>query len=143
MRKSFLSFLFCATCSLTMFARAEIREEGSKLEYAAAQHEVISILLRSQKYDRVLGEFRKILALGFEGEEEELLVREAWMIVEELRSAGQYSIAEQVVKECLLQIKDPENQFKLLMLQGKISQDQGYFEEAIQIYRKAQQLRWE
>ena len=69
------------------------------------------------------------------------MVEAAWSIVEELRDSGQYSIAEQIVEANLAQVEDRENKFNLLMLQGKIFQDQGRLEEAIEAYHKAQQLR--
>ena len=40
----------------------------SKLEYAATQYEIVSILIEQGKYEAVIPEFRRILKLGLEDE---------------------------------------------------------------------------
>ena len=94
MRKTWAIVIFLTYCSLMSFSLASALDDESKLKVAAAQHEVISILLQGEQYHNVLGQFRKILDLGFEGEYERLVVEEAWLIVEQLLEVGQYSIAE-------------------------------------------------
>jgi hypothetical protein len=50
--------------------------DDAKLRYAAAQHEIITILINEGQYSRVPVEFQKILDLGFGGAQEELVVKE-------------------------------------------------------------------
>jgi tetratricopeptide (TPR) repeat protein len=115
--------------------------DAAKLRIAGSQYEIIRVLLRKQEFSQVLPEFRKILGLQLSRENEVLVVRGAWTVVEELRKAGQYSIAHQVVDETLLSSHEVGNRFSLLMLKGKIFQEEGRLEDAIGVYRKAQQLR--
>jgi len=97
-------------------------------------------LLKQQEYSQVLPEFRKILELNLTGSNEQNVVKSAWIIVENLRTARQFALAEQIVEGTLAQTKQNKNKFDLLMLKGKICQDQGRLQEAKQAYRRAQQL---
>ena len=141
MRKTFAIPALLICCSMASFTRASALDDQSKLRIATAQYEVIQLLLEEKQYQKVLGEFREILDLEFEGENERLVVEAAWKFTEQLLEAGRYSIAEQIVEETLGQTEDPENRFILLMLLGKIVKSDGRTEEAIEIYRKAQQLQ--
>ena len=141
MRKTFAIPALLICCSMASFTRASALDDQSKLRIATAQYEVIQLLLEEKQYQKVLGEFREILDLEFEGENERLVVEAAWKFAEQLLEAGRYSIAEQIVEETLGQTEDPENRFILLMLLGKIVKSDGRTEEAIEIYRKAQQLQ--
>ena len=141
MRKTFVIPILLICCSMASFTRVSALDDQSKLKVATAQYEVIQLLLEEEQYQKVLGAFREILDLGFEGANERLVVEAAWKLAEELLEAGRYSIAEQIVEETLAQTGDPENRFILLMLLGKIVKSDGRTEETIEIYRKAQQLQ--
>lgn len=117
------------------------RDEVSKLRFAASQHPIVEILIEEGKYDQVLPEFRKILKLGLKGENEKLVVQSTWWLVERLRQKGQYSIAHQMLNETLNRSQERENKFSLLMLKGKLFKDEGRLQEAVQVYRKAQELK--
>ncbi len=140
MRKTLAIPVLLICFSAASFARASALDDRSKLKVAAAQYEVIEILLKEKQYQKVLGGFREILDLRLKGDYERLVVEAAWKFAEELLEVGHYSIAEQIVEETLGQTEDPENRFILFMLLGKTLQSQGRAEEAIEIYRKAQQL---
>lgn len=114
--------------------------DEAKLQTAAAQHAIIEVLLKEQEYSQVLPEFKKILDLNLTGSNEQNVVKSAWIIVENLRAVHQFALAEQIVDGTLSQAKHNKNRFDLLMLKGKIYQDQGRLQEAKQVYRKAQQL---
>lgn len=150
MRKTFLSALILAMLGASLQAQYAAREglseegldnERAKLRVAATQHEIIAILLKDGQYSQVLPEFRKILELNLSGENEKAVVEEAWIIVEQLRRADQYNLAHQIVEATFTQAGQLDNKFALYMLKGKIYRDQGLLEEAIQTYRKAQQIQ--
>ncbi|MFQ5930753.1 MAG: hypothetical protein ACE5MK_13755, partial [Acidobacteriota bacterium] len=58
-----------------------------------------------------------------------------------LRESAQYSLAHEIVDETLDQAENRESKFYLLMLKGKIFYDEGLTEEAIAIFRRAQELK--
>lgn len=145
MRKALVLLVFLGAFSLAT-AQPVPREtagaeEMSRLEFAAAQHEVIGILLKNGKYSEVLPEFKKILDLDLQEENEKLVVQEAWIIADQLRQAGHFPLAHQILDETLARAQRRTNKFTLLMLKGKMFQEEGRPEEAIQTYRKAQELQ--
>ncbi|MBI4446511.1 MAG: hypothetical protein HY645_11455 [Acidobacteria bacterium] len=115
------------------------QDEASKMQFAAGQHEIISLLIQQERYGSVLPEFRKILKLGLRNEK--LVVQEAWIIVEQLRELDQHALALQLIDETVNVARTRQNKFSLLMLKGKVLQDQGRADEAISIYREAQDLK--
>lgn len=117
--------------------------DDARLRYAAAQHEIITILINEGQYDRVPAEFQKILDLGFTGSEEELVVKEAWAIVTGLMANRQFESAHRVVDEALRDVDQNDNRFALIMLKGKLFKQEGHLKDALNAYRQAQQLQEE
>lgn len=113
----------------------------TRLRFAATQHEIISILLEEQEFELAQQEFQKILALQFTGENEKLVVQEAWIIAQRLLQADQFGLVHEIIDATLSQIRSPENQFSLLMLKGKVLKDEGKLQEALSVYQKARQLQ--
>jgi tetratricopeptide (TPR) repeat protein len=144
MKRVFCSLLvtLLLICSL-LAASTTVVNPGveAKLRFAAAQHEIISILINEGQYDRVLPEFEKILELGLTGEQEQLVVKEVWSIVTALTEAGQYDSAHRLLDEALAKVAQQDNRFALLMLKGKVYKQEGRLREALGTYRQAQQLQ--
>jgi tetratricopeptide (TPR) repeat protein len=115
----------------------------AKLRYAAAQHEIITILINEGEYERVPAEFQKILDLGFSGTQEALVVKEAWAIVTGLMANRQFESAHRVVDEALRKTVRNDSRFALIMLKGKIFKQEGRLKDALNAYRQAQQLQEE
>ena len=111
----------------------------SKLRYASAQHEIISILLQERQYDAVLSEFQKILMLNLDGESEILVVQEVWQIIDSLVAAQQFSLAHKLIDSALQKMTRPDNEFTLQMLKGKVYKEQGLLKQALEVYRAAQE----
>lgn len=146
MRKILLLLMLCSL-PLPSLAQQVQSESGAgqditaKLRFAAAQHGVILALLKDGDFSSVLSEFRQILELELTGEYEKPVVQEAWLIAEQMREAGEYELAHQIVDETLDQMETPESQFYLLMLRGKIFHDEGLTEQAIEAFRQAQEFK--
>ena len=115
-------------------------ETQAKLEYAGAGHEIISILIAEGKYAAVLPEFRKILELGLTGKDETLVVYSALTFAESMTEAGQHGTAHQILDSSISQLRERASKYTLLMYKAKYLKDQGRTQEAIEIYRKTQQL---
>jgi len=112
--------------------------EESKLQYASAQHEIISILLQDGQYDAALSEFQKILTLNLAGENEKLIVQEVWQIVDQLVAAEQFSLSHKLINIALQKMTRADNEFTLQMLKGKVYKEEGLLKEALEVYRAAQ-----
>lgn len=121
--------------------RPEVADVSVKLRQAASEHAIITIHLDEGKYEAVPGEFRKILDLNLTGENEKLVAQAAWQIVEKLREARRFNLAHEIVSDTLAQVVDVQNRFSLLMLRGKIFQDQKLYRQAIEAVREAQELQ--
>lgn len=115
--------------------------EDAKLRYAAAQHEIITILINEGQYDRIPAEFQKILDLGFTGDQEDLVVKEAWAIVTGLMANRQFESAHRIVDEALRKVERSDSRFALIMLKGKLFKQEGRLKDALNAYRQAQQLQ--
>ena len=115
--------------------------EESKLLYASAQHEIISILLQEQRFDSVLPELEKILALNLRGENEKLLVQEVWLISDQLVAAGKFELPHQIIDAALPKLMVRSNQFTLKMRKGQGYRQEGKLKEALELYRLAQDLQ--
>ena len=118
-------------------ADAEIQ---AKLEYAGAEHEIVSILIEEGKYAAVLPEFRKILELGLTGKDETLVVYSALTFAKSMTETGQHRTAHEILNSSISQLRERASKYTLLMYKAKYLKDQGRTQEAIEIYRKAQQL---
>jgi tetratricopeptide (TPR) repeat protein len=134
--------LFCILLLVSLMApvAAQAPTEASKLRVAGSQFEIIGVLLDKQDYPPVLAEHRKILNLQFGPENEKTVVQAMAVIVDRLREAGQYGLAMQITDQTLASVKLPLNKYSALMIKGKLLKDQGRFEEAIDIFQKAQQF---
>ena len=115
--------------------------EEAKLRFASAQHEIISILLQEQRYDAVMPELKKLLALNLKGVNEKLLVQSIWLFADQLVAADQFALAHEAIDSALSKVAEDANEFTLLMLKGKIYKEQGKLKEALDLYRAAQELQ--
>ncbi len=141
MKKWAISLTMITVLTFPAFGQgAAAASDEVKLQTAAAQHAIIEILLQEHNYSQVLSEFKKILDLELTGSNEQNVVKSAWIIVENLRGVHQFGVAEEIVDETLAQTKQNKSKFNLMMLKGKIYHDQGRFQEAKQVYRRATQL---
>jgi len=138
MRKFILLLLLSATLHLPL--QAQRSDESAKLRIAASQYEIIGLLMQKHEYSQVVGEYRKILALNLDLESEKPLVQATWVIVDGLRQVGQYGLGIQIIDEALSGVRLSESKFFLMMAKGKVLKDQGKLQEAIEIFRKAQQF---
>ena len=138
MKKSVCMILFLLL--IAPMAAQGPQAEASKLRIAGSQFEIIGVLLDKQDYSPILAEYRKILNLQFAPENEKTVVQAMAVIVSRLREAGQFALAYQVTDLTLTSVKLPLSRYSTLMIKGKLLKDQDRFEEAIEIFQKAQQF---
>lgn len=116
-------------------------EIKDKLRYAASQHEILSILIDEEDFEGVIPEFNKILDLNLQGDDEQLVTKEALIIAVRLLEAKQYVIAHEIIDETLEVTHQRDNQFSLLMMKGKIFKEQGQIRKALKAYKEAQKIQ--
>ncbi len=121
--------------------QAASQTDISKLQYAASQHEIISILIEEGDWNQAVAEFYKILDLDLDVNSEVSLVEEAWQITEQLLEAKQYDLSHQVIDSTLEKCKLPDNRFTLLILKGKVFKQEGKIKAALDAFREAQSLQ--
>jgi tetratricopeptide (TPR) repeat protein len=138
MRK-FLALLILISCLIMPLAAQTTANEAAKLRVAGSQYEIIGVLLDKQAYSQVLVEYRTILALQLGPESELPLAQATAVIVEKLAASEQYPIADQILDEAFAKVKLPLTRYSLLMIKGKLLKDEGKLQEAIEVYRRAQQ----
>lgn len=122
-------------------ALAVSQADISKLQYAASQHEIISILIEECDWNQAVTEYYKILDLDLGLEAESSLAEEAWQITEKLLEAKQYNFSHQIIDSTLEKCKLPDNRFTLLILKGKVYKQEGKLKAALDVFREAQALR--
>ena len=113
----------------------------SKLQYAASQHEIISILIEEGDWNQAVAEFYKILDLDLGVKSEGSLAEEAWQITDQLLQAKQFDFAHLVIDSTLERCKLPDNRFTLLILKGKVFKQEGKIKAALDAFREAQALQ--
>jgi len=138
MKKWVLLLMFSAALHLPL--QAQSTDEAAKLRVAASQYEIVGLLMQKHDYSQILGEYRKILNLDLGLENEKPLIQATWVIVDGLRQAGQFGLGTQIIDEALNHVRLSESKFFLMMAKGKVLKDQGKLQEAIEIFRKAQQF---
>ena len=143
---SLILFVF-AILSVSIFGaplgdiQAADQTDVSKLQYAASQHEIISILIEEGDWNQAVAEFYKILDLDLGMESEGSLAEEVWQITEQLLEAGQYDFSHQIIDSTLERCKLPDNLFTLLILKGKVFKEEGKLKAALDAFRDAQALQ--
>lgn len=143
---SLILFVF-AILSVSIFGaplgdiQAADQTDVSKLQYAASQHEIISILIEEGDWNQAVAEFYKILDLDLGMESEGSLAEEVWQITEQLLEAGQYDFSHQIIDSTLENCKLPDNRFTLLILKGKVFKEEGKLKAALDAFRDAQALQ--
>ncbi|MFH1964991.1 MAG: hypothetical protein ABIJ42_05560, partial [Acidobacteriota bacterium] len=121
--------------------QAADQTEVSKLQYAASQHEIISILIEEGDWSQAVAEFYKILDLDLGVESEGSLTEEAWQITEQLLEAKQFDFSHEIIDSTLERCKLPNNRFTLLILKGKVFKQEGEIKAALDAFRDAQALQ--
>lgn len=137
---SLILYLFVAL-AVSLCGASGNQADISKLQFAASQHEIISILIEEGDWSQAVAEFYKILDLGLDESAEGSLVEEAWQITDQLLEAKQYDFSHQIIDSTLERCKLPDNRFTLLILKGKVFKQEGKIKAALDAFREAQALQ--
>jgi tetratricopeptide (TPR) repeat protein len=125
---------------------AESYTEGAQLStdqmlsIAEKQHEIAKLLIKEGRFDRVLPEMRKILALNLQGEYEHLVAKSASFIAHLLAENKQYSLGHDLLDEAIAKMQQAENVALLLKTKALIFKSQGKVREAIDTLERSVQI---
>ena len=120
--------------------------EGAQLSYdqmlsiAETQYEIIKLLIKEGRYDRVLPEMRKILDLKFQGEDEQLVAKSSSLIAQLLVENKQVTLAHAVLDETLVRMKQKENVASLLKIKAYLYKSEGKNQKAIETFERALEI---
>jgi tetratricopeptide (TPR) repeat protein len=137
--------LMLTTPCLPAFS-AESYAEGAQLSadqmlsIAEKQHDIAKLLIKEGRFDRVLPEMRKILALNLQGEYEQPVAKSASFIAYLLAENKQYALGHELLDEAIAKMQQPENVALLLKTKALIFRSQGKVREAIETLERSVQI---
>ena len=113
--------------------------EAEKLRIAAAQHEVIQILLKENRLDEVQPELDKILDLRLSPQHEERIIRAMLMVSEAFLQNRRADLCLRMLERGIAGMQLGMSKSKLYQEMGYIYRLQGNNQKAMECFRKAQQ----
>ncbi len=113
--------------------------ETEKLRFAAAQHEVIQILLKENRLEEVQSELDKILSLKLAPQNEERIIRSMLMISEAFLQGRRPDLCLRMLERGIAGMQSGISKSKLYQEMGYVYRLQGNDARALECFRKAQQ----
>jgi tetratricopeptide (TPR) repeat protein len=110
------------------------------LSIAEKQHDIAKLLIKEGRFERVLPEMRKILALNLQGEYEQPVAKSASFIAYLLAENKQYSLGHELLDEAIAKMQQSENIAFLLKTKALIFKSQGKVREAIETLERSIQI---
>jgi tetratricopeptide (TPR) repeat protein len=107
------------------------------LSIAESQYEVVKLLIKQGRYERVLPEMRKIYDLNLPVRYEQAVAESASLVAHLLVEGRQYTLAHDVLREALPRMKDGRNEASLLKIQAYVYKSEGKLQEALDTLEKA------
>lgn len=113
--------------------------DAEKLRIAAAQHEIIQILLKDKNFESVFGELDKILALRISAEYEDKVIREVRIISDAFLHNQRSDLAIRVLERGIQGVGQPKSKSALYQELGYVYRLQGNDLKAMECFRRAKQ----
>jgi tetratricopeptide (TPR) repeat protein len=110
------------------------------LSIAEKQHDIAKLLIKEGRFDRVLPEMRKILALNLQGENEQPVAKSASFIAYLLAENKQYALGHELLDEAIAKMQQAENVALLFKTKALIFKSQGKVREAIETLERSVQI---
>ncbi len=111
-----------------------------KLSIAEQEHEIIKLLIKQGRFDRVLPEMHKILDLNLTGEYEESVAKSAGYIAYLLSENRQYALGYELLDETIARMQLPANTASLLKIKAYLYKSEGKLQKAVETLQRAVEL---
>lgn len=138
LRSKFLPLLFCLPVVEVSAIEADKWEQTRRI--AEAQYEIVTLLIKNTKFEKVLPACKKLFSLDFPKERLELLVDSARKVADLLVHQGQYGTAHQVIDEALKSVTSNRSKASLCREKTYICTREGKDHEAIRLWERAIEL---
>jgi tetratricopeptide (TPR) repeat protein len=107
------------------------------LSIAEAQFEVVKLLVKQGRYDRVLPEMNKIYGLGLPEKYEQAVAESASLAADLLVEKSQFELAHQVLDEALKHMRRNASKAALLKVEAIVFKSEGNLDKALQSLEQA------
>lgn len=114
--------------------------KSSFREYAFAQHEIVTLLIKNGDFNQAWDETQKLLSVSIPQEFEQNAVKSVTIISELFFRKGRVDLAHQVLEQAGKVIDNPANQGTIYLNQARLYKAEGLNEKALLAYRKYQEL---
>jgi len=107
------------------------------LSIAESQYEIVKLLIKQQRFDRVLPEMKKIFELKLPNRYEQAVAESASLVARLLVENSQFEPAHDVLNEALARMTDDRNKAALLKIQALVYKEEGRIQEAMDVLERA------
>lgn len=107
------------------------------LSIAEQQYEIVLLLIKQGRYDRVLPEMRKIFELNLPERFEEKIAKSASLSANLLVENRQYALAHDVLNEAFARMRSDKDRALLLKIQAYVYKSEGKYPEAVATFERA------
>ena len=107
---------------------------------AEAQHEIVMLLIKGKKFDRVLQASQEIFSLKFPYNQEHLFVTEGRILSGALYDHQQYELAQALLDQALRAVNSNNSKALLYKEKAYLCKQEGKTDEAMEFFEKAVEL---
>ena len=124
------------------FQKAVAREPSEQeiekmLSIAEAQFEIVKILIKQGRFDKVLPEMKKIYELNLPEKFEQATAESASLAADLLVNRSQFELAHQVLDEAFGHMRRNENKAALLKVKAYVYKSEGNLDKAFECFERA------
>lgn len=110
------------------------------LSIAEQQFEIVKLLIRQERYERVLPEMRKIFQLELPERFEEHIAQSAVLVADRLVESRQYGLAHDVLDEAYARMTGDKNRVSLLKMKAYVYKSEEKYDEAVATFERAVEM---
>ncbi len=140
--KSALAFLlYLAAIPTPSYAQAQSQQDWDQVrDEAESRFEIVKILIKQQKFDKLLAETEKLFAVPFPDQEEHRLVKSGQTICRHLRTEKQIPLAHKILDQALKAVRRNDSKAALYQEKAYLFKEQGKEDEAMEYFERSLRL---
>lgn len=121
-------------------AQAGRQQVDHLLSIAEQQFEIVKLLIKQERFDRVLPEMRKIFELDLPERFEEHIAQSAVLVADRLVESRQYGLAHEVLDEAYARMTGDRNRVSLLKMKAYVYKSEEKYDEAVATFERAVEM---